>query len=129
MAMTKKEQAEMQRLRDDLALARAMRWPDYPKPAPMTHAEINANLVEGGERFGRRQMVARGWYQNSYSGRVTYGCSTTIHHSSEGDTTTSQHMGVMYRTKAAALMAMRLEMTEKFAKELAKVDRLIAEAE
>lgn len=129
MAMTKREQADMRRLRDDLALARAMRWPDYPNPAPMPQAEIKANLVEGGERYGRRQKVARGWFCNAYNGSLTYGCSDGTHHDSRGDTTGTQGMGIMYRTKADAARAMRLEMTEKFAEKLAAVDRIIADAE
>ncbi|RWE46801.1 MAG: hypothetical protein EOS79_11465 [Mesorhizobium sp.] len=129
MAMNKTEQAAFEKLRNDLALARAMRWPSYPKPAPMSRAEIEANLIDGGERWGSSQKVARGWYQNAYSKRVTYGCSTVVSHNIEGDTTSSQNMGVMYAIKADALRAMRLEMTEKFARDLAGVDRQIEEAE
>ena len=125
MAMTKKEQAELQRLRDDLDLARAMRWPDYAQPAPMTEAEIKANLVEGGLKYGSRQMVARGWFCAASTGRVTYGCSSGLFHSREGDTTNTQNMGVMYATKADALRAMRIEMTQAFARNLAEVDKQI----
>lgn len=127
MAMTKKEQAEMERLRFDLALARAMRWPSYPKPASMTVAEIKDSLVDGGVQYGSPQKVARGWFTNAYSQRLTYGCSNGISHNNDGDKTTTQNMGQMYRTKADAARAMRFEMTEDFAKKLAAVDRIISE--
>lgn len=129
MAMTKAEKAEMDRLRNDLALARAMRWPSYAKPARMTYDQIRDNLVDGGVKWGSRQKVARGWFQNAYSQRVSYGCSDGTFHSQGGDTTSSQNMGEMWATKADALRAMRLEMTEDFAKKLAAVDRQIEEAE
>lgn len=126
--MTKKEQAEFERLRSDLALARAMRWPDYPKPASMTAQEIAAAKVPGGTRYGHPQMVAMGWFQNSYSRRVTLGCSDGVHHSTDGNTTGSQNAGIMYRDKADAWRAMRHELTEKYAKELAEIDRQITAA-
>ncbi len=132
MAMTKKEQAEMERLRTDLAMARAMRWPDYPKPEPMTREQIKENLVEGGERYGRRQEVARGWFYNAYLGgysqpTATYGCSDGLNYNSEGDTTSTQNMGRMYATKFEALCALRLDLTEQVARLLAGVDRQISE--
>lgn len=134
MAMTKAEKAEMERLRADLALARAMRWPDYPKPASMTRDEILANLVEGKDEFGRPSKVARGWFINSYLGgwggfTPSYGCSNGYSHNSNGERTTTQQMGVMYATKADALRAVRHELTEKMATILANVDRQIAEEE
>lgn len=132
MAMNKSEKAEMDRLRHDLALARAMRWPDYPRPAPMTREDIAANLIDGGMKYGSPQKVARGWFVFSHlggfsDGRVSYGCSDGIHHSAEGDATTTKQMGVMYATKRDALHVLRLELTEKCAEILARVDRMIAE--
>jgi len=132
--MNKKEQAEMQKMRDDLALARAMRWPDYPKPAPMSRDEIKAKLVEGGIQFGRRQMVARGWFYNAYLGwysapRATYGCSDGLNHNSEGDTTSTQNVGRLFVTQSDALRALRLDLTEQCARVLAAVDRQIADAD
>jgi hypothetical protein len=134
MAMNKKELAEVDRLRSDLALARAMRWPSYAKPASMTHEEIKASLVDGGKRFGVTQRVARGWFYNAYLGshsahRVTYGCSDGLNHDSDGDTTSTQQMGRMYATKREALQALRLDLTETCAKVLAAVDRQIDEEE
>lgn len=134
MAMNKKEQAEMQRLRDDLALVRAMRWPDYPRPSPVNREWIDANLVDGGEQYGRRQKVARGWFYNAYLGSisghgVSYGCSSGMSHNTHGDTTTTQQMGRMYATKREALQALRLELTEKCAGVLAAVDRQLTDCD
>ena len=127
--MTKAEQKRMADLEEALALARSMRWPEYNLPASMTESEIRANLVDGGIRYGSPQKVARGYFTNSHTGRVTYGCSDGIHHSADGDTTTTQGMGVMYLTEADAWRAVRYRMTERFARELAKVDQKISETE
>lgn len=132
MAMTKAEQAEMQRLRDDLALSRAMRWPDYPMPQAVTREWIAANLVDGGIRYSSAQRVARGWFINAYLGgysrpKVTLGCSDGVHHNTEGDVTVSQNMGRMYATKREALQALRLTLTEMCAKILADVDSQLAD--
>lgn len=129
MAMNKKEQAAMNRLRDDLALSRAMRWPDYPKPAAMSVEQIKANLVDGGTKHGRPQRVARGWFYNAHNGYLSYGCSDGYFHDRVGDTTSSQTAGYMFATKAEAARAMRHDMTIAFAAKLAAVDRMIADAE
>jgi hypothetical protein len=136
MAMNKSEKAEMEALRNALALSRAMRFPDYPVPQPMTYEEIRSSLTDGGLRFGSRQKVARGWFYNAhlgghgpYSNRVTYGCSDGIHHSIDGDVTTSQGTGQMYRTREEASRALRHELTTKCAEVLAAVDRAIAAQE
>ena len=136
MAMTKAEKAELEAARNSLALVRAMHFPDYPVPQPMTYEEIKASLVAGGKRFGHTQMVARGWFYNAnlggqggYSNSVTHGCSDGIHHSREGDVTTTQQTGRMYRTKLEALQALRHELTTQAATVLAAVDAQIAGAE
>lgn len=129
MPMNKKEQAEMQRLRDDLALARAMRWPDYPKPAAITLEQIKANLVDGGIRYGHAQKVARGWFYNAFSQSLSYGCSDGHFHDRNGDTTSTQQIGYMFATKADAARALRCDLTIEYATKLAAVDRIIAEAE
>lgn len=131
MAMTKAERAEMERLWADLAMARAMRWPSYPKPAPMTLEDIKANIVDGGVQYGRPQKVARGWFYNAYLSHsypdVTQGCSTGFVHSTSGDVATTQNRGRMYARKVDALRAMRHDLTEFVASILAKVDQQIEE--
>lgn len=127
MAMTKAEQARMAELEEALRMARAMRWPGYPAPAPMTQADIKANLVEGGIKWNQPQMVARGWFAHTGSNPgVSYGCSDGTNHNSDGSTTSTQQMGRMFFTEREAWRMVRVSLTEKFAKELARVDAQIA---
>jgi hypothetical protein len=132
MAMNKKERAEMDRLRDDLALSRSLRWPDYPRPKKVSLEWIKANLVSGGIKYGHPQEVARGWFYNANIGSysqytVTYGCSDGIYHNRDGDTPSSQNIGRMYATRLEALQALRIDLTEQCARILADVDKQIAE--
>lgn len=123
MAMNKSEKAKFDRLQIERDMARSLRWPHYPKPEPITKAEIDV------ETKGHFNSVMRGWFHNSYEeARVTYGCSNGINHNRDGDKTNAQTMGVMFRWKSDALKMMRHEMTEKYAKELADIDRRIDEA-
>lgn len=127
MAMTKAEKERMERLERDIQLAKAMRWPDYGKPASMTKAEIDGAKAPGGLRFGTVQMVARGWFANAYDqGRVSYGCSDGTNHDSTGDKTSTQGMGRMFASEADAWRHVRVEMTERFAATLARVDAELA---
>lgn len=122
MAMNKTEQARVEQLEDALARARALRWPGYHSPAPMTLADIQANLVDGGKKWGITQKVARGYFANAHAQRVTYGCSDGIHHNKNGDATDTQQMGRMYALEIDAWRAIRHELTIEYAKTLAKID-------
>lgn len=123
MAMTKAERAELQEARDALALVRAMHFPDYPVPQPMTLDEILASLEPGGLRHGSPQMVAFGW--NIARGEAIKVCSNG-YNSGWGDTTSSQGMGVLYRSPLDAWRAHRHAETTKAAKHLAEIDAAIA---
>jgi len=132
MSMTKAEKARVAELEHALALARALRFPDYPVPAPMTYDEIKASLTDGGIRYGQKQRVARGWFYHAnlggYSNSVSFGCSDGHSHGRDTDTTTSQGMGRMYRTREEATMGLRHELTTQCAEVLARVDQMLAEA-
>ena len=123
MAMNKTEKAEFEAFKRERDMARSLRWPEYSKPERMTAAEIKMEMAATGEN------VARGWFENSYSQLVSRGCSNGVSHNPNGDKTSSQNAGVMYRYKSEALRVMRLKMTEQFAKDLAKVDAQIAAAD
>lgn len=123
MAMNKAEKAEMERLRHDLRLAKALHWPDYPRPQ-------NSILPQS---FTQGLFV--GWWFNAYAGhdgdRVAQGCSNGTNHStSYTDKTTTQraapHWG-FFDTKREALLALRLEVTEQCAERLAAIDKRIEE--
>lgn len=118
----------MDELERGIRAAKAMRWPDYGRPAPMTRQEIEASKVMGGAKQGRVQMVARGWFAGSHDrGTVSFGCSDGVHHDRSRDTTSSQNMGVMFKSEADAWRSIRVELTERFAEQLARIDAKIAE--
>jgi hypothetical protein len=129
MAMTKAEKARMAELEKQLAMSRAMRFPDYSVPQPMSYDDIKDALSVSGE------TVVRGWFYNAnlggyggYSNQATYGCSNGINHSREGAKTSTQGMGRMYRTREEAVMALRHELTTQCAELLARVDLMLAGA-
>src|SRR3989442_598172 len=123
MAMNKAERAELDRLKTALAL----HWPAYLVPVPMTYDQIlAAKTVDGPKRYGygSPEKIAVGWFYNAHTRRVTQGCSSGNSHNFDGLGTTSQGMGRMFKTKAEAAMAMRIEVTAKFADELAAIDAM-----
>ena len=126
MAMNKTEQKRVADLERDIAWLKALSWPHYAMPASMTYDEIKANLVEGGLRHGRPQMVAKGFAANAYQdGRVSPICSNGVNHG-HGDTTTTQGMGRLFANEADAWRVLRLELTERYASNLARIDAEIA---
>lgn len=121
MAMTKGEKERMAQLERAVRLARAMRWPEYPMPEPLTEEQIKANLVPGGLHYGHTQMVALGWLANSHRPSVEAGCSNGTNHGT-GNTTSTQGAGRLYASELEAWQAIRIAMTERHAEQLARVD-------
>lgn len=122
--MTKKEQAAMDALRGELARAKALCFPQYPKPEPLTADDLRPVDKNAGG-------VVVAWHQNNYECRfeVRQGCSNGVFHSTWGtDKTTSQGAGTFYRTKLEALQVARHEMTERYADTLARIDAAIEDA-
>ena len=120
MAMNKKEQAEMQALREQLALAQALRWPDYTAPTPINTRSLKFNDL----------LV--GWYGHEWDGgyNVGQGCTNGRYHSTHStEKTTTQGAGVFYATRLEALRAVRLAMTQRCAKILARIDQEIVAEE
>lgn len=131
MSMNKTEQAHMATLEHALRLARALHWPTYAEPAPMTREEIEAAKVPGGCRryTSEPQRVALGWFGGTYDGgNVRNGCSDGINHG-DGNTTTTQGMGRLFRTEAEAWRFVRMELTRQYAERLAKIDAKLQELE
>jgi hypothetical protein len=114
MAMNKKEQAEMERLRDELRLAKALRFtekvePDVPIP----------------ESFSG---LAKGFLYNSYLAepRVVPACSSSVSHGwGNSDRTTTQQPRRLYSTRLLALRACRHDLEKQCAKLLADIDAQI----
>lgn len=123
MAMTKKERAEVDDLRRELALHKALGWPQYPEPVPIDAEEATKNLGWG------KLIVA--WWFNSYSHTVGQGCFDRIGHSKHStDKTNSRDTGgPWYTSKRDALAALRWAATREAAKELARVDALVEAGE
>ena len=117
MAMNKKEQAEMADLKHQLALARAFRFTepvekDVPPPAPES-------------KFGELSI---GWTYILGRKEVFVACSSITGHSiGRTDETRSQRPMQLYSTKLLALKGLRHEMEQVYAKELARIDALIAQ--
>lgn len=120
MAMNKKEQAEMDRLRDELRTAKSFRFtetvePDVPIPS---------------SGYGHKDAV-NGFGYNHHTETVYESCSTCISHSSWGHssktTLWSQNAIRQYSTRLLALRGLRHALEQKFALKLADIDREIEE--
>ena len=106
MSMTKKEQAEVERLKTRLAL----RFTEDVKP--------DISVPSTG--------IVNGWGFNSYSRKVEKSCSTTVFHSDrQWNKTDSQQPIEQYSMPILAYKAMRRELEERFARELREIDRSI----
>lgn len=114
--MTKKETAEMDALRDQLRIAKALRFteevkPDVPAP---TYREANTT----------------GYLFADYSGfggdSTSPACSSSVHHNSRGnEKTTTQGARTLYSTRLLALRGLRHEVEQEVAQRLARIDRQI----
>jgi hypothetical protein len=113
MSMTKKELAEVERLKTLLALRFTPDIsPDIPKP-------------ESGQ--GESKIV-NGWSFNAYSRRVYKSCSSVVYHGTDKwDKTESQHPIEQYSTPLLAYKAMRREVEKECARNLRDIDRKIEE--
>lgn len=120
--MNKKEQAEMQELREQLAMAKALKWPSYTAPRSFDYSNYKFEYSK----------PLQGWFQwsNGTDYRVTLGCSSGVSHSTDNPTKTStQTGGRFYVSKLDALKVARCQMSERFAKVLAKIDAEISSEE
>ena len=112
--MTKKEQAELDGLRKQIALLNAFHF--TPEVEPDIAAPTNFS------------DCVLGWSFNSYSSRV---CPTWSKYSSNGDGHEHTRHGAQggtrqYSSEVLALKALRHALEQKFASELAAVDARIA---
>lgn len=130
MAMTKAEKARYEQMEEARDMARALRWPEYAEPAPMTADEIKANAtLEAKTSWGGANCVCEAWRVISYQG----GTVTKIYtdgHMVVSDLTSgswSRDVGPLYRTREDALRVLRIRKTADYASHLATIDRLIAQ--
>jgi hypothetical protein len=114
MAMNKKEQAEMERLRDELRLAKALRFTEAVKP-DVIPPESFSGLVKG--------FLYNAYYAEP---RVVPACSSSTSHGwGRDDKTTTQQPRSLYSTRLLALRACRHDLEKQCAKLLAEIDRQI----
>lgn len=113
MAMTKKEKAELERLQNELEIAKAFRRTEEVLP------DVQPPGTWGG--------LSQGWHFNCHAEKVSIACSSSTSHAiGRNDKTQSQNPIKLYSTRLLALKAMRYSMECDFAKKLAKVDSEIA---
>jgi hypothetical protein len=116
MALTLKEKAEFARLKDEVRIARALRFTD-----PVAR---DLHYRRGGE-------VIQGWDYNAYGdGKVYEAWSSAVHHGygkyiEKGRSSGSQNPLNLYSTELLALRALRCELERKAAEQLAAVDARI----
>ena len=121
MAMTKREQAELDALRQELAEAKALRWLGVPEPVRMP-------LPEKG--------YVNGWTFNTYNSGVDTAWtgpnshSHSCHRTDDGqgylrNISASQGGLPLYASKLDVLIALRLATERECAKTLAALDRRI----
>lgn len=116
MSLNKKEQAELEALKLDLAMERAMHRSqlvvrDLPPP----------DIWEA---------LSKGWNYAPFHdvGRVEKYCSSRSSHGIGWETTRSQNPRHLFSTELLALQALRHELAEGYAKNLARIDALIEQA-
>jgi hypothetical protein len=137
--MTKREQSEFDMMRARMSMAQALRWPEGEKPVPMTRATIQAALlgphaVEVRSDYGTMRKAVKGWDYHHWNGNYSVREIVTDGNSHAGlyDGKASgwaQGGGRVFTTRADALRALRFDMTESFAANLADVDNMIKAAQ
>jgi len=125
MAMTKAEKQRMEKLEQEVRIARALRYSTYSPPTMIRAQQsqhICGYLVFGSRIDGRFYPAEHG---------IAEAWSTTISHGQgkrDGKLSGSQGGRALYRTKHDALIGLRLEKEKDFATILADIDRAIEAA-
>lgn len=119
MAMNKKEQAEFAAMKKKLAVASAfIRTPQVPKDIPAPLPTIGAKITHGYDFNTYTQEVREYW-----SGQCTH--YTENPEGKKGYVSGSQRAISLYRSKLLALKALRHEVENEAAKDLAEIDMKI----
>lgn len=124
MAMNKKEQAEMDALREELRIARAFRFTepverDVLPPKSCYGSEGLTTGYEFNEHIGADPHSYSSAISHQWSGSVSHGNVPYREHSG------SQGARRLFSTKLLALRALRFALERRFAKRLAEVDAAI----
>jgi len=116
MAMNKAERAEMENLKQQLAIERAWRRTQQVQPDVMPPSSFSGLSV--------------GWVScgADYQPFVSEACSSSVFHSvGRTDKTTTQRAICMYSTKILALKQSRYRLEQYAATKLAEIDAMIEE--
>lgn len=113
--LTKAQQEELDTLRRECEMAKALSWPNFPKPTPIPFPPYGDSL----------EKYSHGWACNRHSGRVyeawnSY-CYGYTRNPSKPDPCGSQTKETIYATESYAYLAMYHEMARDFAGKLADV--------
>lgn len=116
MAMSKKERAEFDRIVDELRLVASLRWtepvaPDVPVPSSISGLSIGYLPIG----------------VMSDSARVSAACSSSTSHGLDHTRTSTQQPRALYSTRLLALKALRHIVEHRCARQLASIDKQIAE--
>jgi hypothetical protein len=116
MAITKKEQAAIDKRIEDLMRVAALRWTSPVEP--------DVAISETGLAKGFCYWAKGDWP------RVEVGCSSLDYHSRGIDDRTTSHGRIpLYSTRLLALKAMRHEVETLCAEKLMRIDRMIEQEE
>lgn len=109
-AERKRQEAEAH----DRTLHAALAWPQEPCPQPFTKAEMDRLTGE------MLSAPVPAWTFNAYSKRVSLGCFSSIHYSTDNatKTTTQTQGGPWFATEAEARLAMRWDACREMAETL-----------
>ena len=108
MAMTKKEQQVMADLKTDLAMARALAWPNFPCPDQLPPAAWD--------------KVQHGWTMNAYSANVSeVWRKGSIHYTQANLHGGSRGPCKMWATEAEAYQALYHALARQYGTVMAKV--------
>lgn len=115
MSLNKKEQTELETLKLDLAMERAMRR-SQPVAKDLPPPDSSGEL-------------SKGWDYSAYgNGEVRQHCSSSVFNGSGWEKTPYQNSRRLFSTELLALQALRHELAEGYAKNLARIDALIDQA-
>lgn len=114
MTMTKKEQAAMQALEHELAMAKAFR---RTGPVPR---DLPPPTMLG------KDGLTRGWDYNVCGISVGKMCSSSIYHGFGWERTSTQQARTLYSTEVLAWAALRYAVEQEAAENLARIDAEIA---
>ena len=112
--MTKKEQLELDSLREQLRIAKALRFTEEVKPDVMPPGRMSDGLTKG-------------FLYNAYGdGRIAPACSSSMSHNFGSDKATqSKDARPLYSTRLLALRGLRHAVELECAKRLAGIDKQI----